>query len=103
MNVITLDAAPTAQPFDYSSLILFAFFIIVFYFFVIKPQKKRQAQQQNFLKNLKKGDEVVTIGGMCGKIFDIDGAKVILEVDDHGRKLTFYKNAISVDNINKQN
>ena len=88
MNVITLDAAPTAQPFDY---------------FVIKPQKKRQAQQQNFLKNLKKGDEVVTIGGMCGKIFDIEGAKVILEVDDHGRKLTFYKNAISVDNINKQN
>lgn len=97
MDAIKLDVAPAAQSFDYSSLILLLFFIVVFYFFVIRPQKKRQAQQQDFLKNLKKGDSVVTIGGLCGKIAEVEGDKVILEVDDHGRKLTFYKNAISVE------
>lgn len=97
MEMIKLDVAPAAQYFDYSSLILLLFFIVIFYFFVIRPQKKRQAQQQDFLKNLKKGDDVVTVGGLCGKIADIDGNKVILDVDDHGRKLTFYKNAISVE------
>ncbi|MDR2402161.1 MAG: preprotein translocase subunit YajC [Cytophagales bacterium] len=102
-NVITLDVVPAAQPFDYSSLILFGFFIVVFYFFVIRPQKKRQAQQQNFLKNLKKGDSVVTLGGMCGKIFEIEGDKIILEVDDHGRKLTFFKNAVSAEYVDKKN
>lgn len=103
MNVITLDAAPAAPAFDYSNLILFAFFIVVFYFFVIRPQKKRQAQQQDFLKNLKKGDSVVTIGGLCGTIADFDGDKVIIEVDSNGRKLTYYRNAISPENGNKQN
>lgn len=97
METINLDVAPAAQSFDYSTLILLLFFIVVFYFFVIRPQKKRQAQQQDFLKNLKKGDDVVTVGGLCGKIADIEDNKVILEVDDHGRKLTFYKNAISVE------
>ena len=48
-------------------------------------------------KNLKKGDSVVTVGGLCGKIAEVEVDKVILEVDDHGRKLTFYKNAISVE------
>lgn len=102
METINLNVAPAAQSFDYSSLILLLFFIVVFYFFVIKPQKKRQAQQQEFLKNLKKGDSVVTVGGLCGKISDIDGNKVILDVDDHGRKLTFYKNAISVEMVGEK-
>ena len=102
MDVTKLDVAPAAQSFDYGSLILLLFFIVVFYFFVIRPQKKRQAQQQDFLKNLKKGDSVVTVGGLCGKISEIEGDKVVLVVDDHGRKLTFYKNAISVEVVGEK-
>ena len=102
MNIITLDVAPATQSFDYSNLILFAFFIVVFYFFVMRPQKKKQEQQKNFLENLKKGDAVVTIGGLCGKVYSVEEDKVVIEVDDHGRRLTFFRNAIASEIVDKQ-
>lgn len=101
MTVITLDTALAPQSFDYSNIFLFGFFIVIFYFFVLKPQKKKQAQQQNFLKNLKKGDKIVTVGGLCGTIYETNGDKVVIEVDDHGRKLTFFKSAISSEIVEK--
>lgn len=53
----------------------------VMYFFFIRPQAKRQSQQQAFINELDKGQEVVTASGMIGRIAKIEGDIVTLEVD----------------------
>jgi len=84
-----------AQPgFDYSSLILFAAMGLVFYFFMIRPQQKKQKEQKKFRDELKKGDLVVTIGGLHGRVYAVEGETVTLDVDK-GIKLVFEKSAIS--------
>jgi preprotein translocase subunit YajC len=76
------------------NLILIGGIIIIFYFFMVRPQQKKQRDQKSFLENMKKGDQVVTIGGLHGRIAAIEGETIILEVD-RGTRLTFEKNSIS--------
>ena len=66
----------------------------VFYFFMIRPQQKKQKEQKELLTNLKKGDQVVTIGGIHARIYTVEEATVTLELDK-GVKLTVEKSAIS--------
>jgi len=66
----------------------------VFYFFMIRPQQKKAREQKELLAGIKKGDEVVTIGGMHGKVFQVDETTVTLDLDK-GVKLTFDKSAVS--------
>lgn len=54
-----------------------------FYFILIRPQQKQQKQRQAMLSNLKKGDRVVTVGGMHGLIKDINENDVVLRVADN--------------------
>jgi preprotein translocase subunit YajC len=77
-----------------ANILLWGGIIIVFYFFMIRPQQKKQKDQKSFVDNLKKGDSVVTIGGMHGRIVAVDSTTVQLDVD-RGLKLTFEKSAIS--------
>lgn len=58
---------------------------LIFYFLLIRPQQKRQKQHRMFLESLKKGDEVVTAGGLCGKISGITDNYVTLEISDKVR------------------
>jgi preprotein translocase subunit YajC len=68
----------------------------VMYFLLIRPQMKKQKQHQNMLSELKKGDRVVTSGGMFGTVFGFNDEqnKVILKVSDDV-KIEFLKSAIS--------
>ena len=66
----------------------------VFYFFMIRPQQKKAKEQKELLAGIKKGDEVVTIGGMHGKVYQVDDTTVTLDLDK-GVKLTFDKSAVS--------
>ena len=50
---------------------------------MIRPQVKKQKQIKNFRENLNKGDKVITVGGIYGKIVDIQESSVILQVDDN--------------------
>lgn len=70
---------------------------LVFYFFMLRPQLRRQKEQSNFLEKMKKGDQVVTIGGIHGKIHEIRDDLVTLEIDHKGNKLSVSKNAISIE------
>ncbi len=71
--------------------------IIVFYFFMIRPQMKKAKEQKKYIEALKKGDKILTIGGIYGKIADIkDDGTIIMEVED-GSKMKISKNAISQD------
>jgi preprotein translocase subunit YajC len=75
---------------------LFGSIILIMYFFMIRPQQKKQKETKNFLDSVKKGDTVVTIGGIHGKIFSIEGDTITLELDK-GMKLKVEKSAISAD------
>ena len=70
--------------------------ILVFYLFFIRPQMKKSKDQKKFRESLKKGDKVITIGGIHGKIAEIDETTVVLEVGNQMR-LTFEKSAIALD------
>ncbi|MGB3616702.1 MAG: preprotein translocase subunit YajC [Catalinimonas sp.] len=69
---------------------------VVFYFFMIRPQQKKQKDQKSFLESIKEGDEVVTIGGMHGRVVEADAATVTLQVD-RGMKLRFERSAVSLE------
>jgi preprotein translocase subunit YajC len=68
--------------------------ILVFYFLIIRPQSKKQKALKNMLESLRKGDKVVTIGGMRGTVTSVKEQSVILKVDDN-TKLEFNKNAVA--------
>ena len=66
-----------------SMWIMLALMFAVMYFFMIRPQKKQQKELQNFRDSLKKGDKVVTIGGIYGTVTEIKEASVLIEVDNN--------------------
>lgn len=72
----------------------FILMFVVFYFLLIRPQQKKQKQRNAMLNQLKKGDKIVTIGGLHGTIAEITDDVVVLRVNDTV-KLTFDRSAIS--------
>lgn len=75
-------------------LIFFLALFALFYFLLIRPQSKARKKHQEFLANLKKGDRVVTSGGIWGTVVEIGDDTVTLKVDANTR-ITFTKEAIS--------
>lgn len=68
----------------------------MFYFFMIRPQQKKQKDQKNFINDIKKGDRIVTIGGIHGRIAEMDEDTITLDVEK-GAKIKFEKSAISLE------
>ncbi|OIN96068.1 preprotein translocase subunit YajC [Candidatus Desantisbacteria bacterium CG1_02_38_46] len=88
---------PTATPSAGMGLIGFLPFILIiliFYFILIRPQVKKEKELEKMRENLKKGDNVIIAGGICGSILDFRGDRVILKVDDN-TKLTVLRSSIS--------
>lgn len=75
---------------------LFGSIILIMYFFMIRPQQKKQKESKKFIEEIKKGDEVVTIGGLHGKVSSVEGDVVLMELD-RGLKVKVEKSAISLD------
>ncbi|QTQ13499.1 preprotein translocase subunit YajC [Treponema parvum] len=72
----------------------FALIILIFYFFIIRPQSKKQKETQKMLDALKKGDKVITIGGIHGVISSVKERTVVVKVDDN-TKIEFNRSAVS--------
>src|SRR5690625_529599 len=83
------------------SLVFLRAIFFVFYFFIIRPQTKRQKEIQTKDSEMKKGDKVLTSGGMMGIVSSIDDDSVLLEIDN-GVKARFQKSAITDVNPNKK-
>jgi len=58
------------------------FIFIIFYFLLIRPQQKRDKERKQMLGSLKEGDQIITIGGIYGKILDIKDDIITLEIGD---------------------
>lgn len=80
---------------SWMSLIMIAVIFVALYFFTIRPQSKRDKELKNFRNALKPGDEVVTIGGIYGKVVRITEDRVVIAVGSEKVKLEMAKSAIS--------
>ena len=78
---------------DYSFLIMMVAIFAIMYFFMIRPQNKKQKEIQNFRKNLQVGQEVITAGGIYGKVKEIEDSVIVLEIAS-GVKIRIDKNSI---------
>ncbi len=74
-------------------ILMLVLVLVVFYFFMIRPQQKKQKDLKKFRENLAVGDKVVTIGGVHGKILEINDTTVL--INSEGSKIRFEKSAIS--------
>jgi preprotein translocase subunit YajC len=72
--------------------------IVIFYLFFIRPQMKKSKEQRKFRESLKKGDKVITIGGIHGKILEVNDTTVIIEVEGQNR-LKLEKSAVAMGGV----
>lgn len=92
MNIILLQAAEGQGS---AQLLFFGLIFVVMYFFMIRPQVKKQKKENKFRSELSKGDQIITIGGIHGKIIELKENSVIIE--NYGVKMKIEKSAISMN------
>ncbi|WP_428241580.1 preprotein translocase subunit YajC [Gynuella sp.] len=90
---LALAADPAAQPPAWSPLIMLGVFVVIFYLMVWRPQSKRNKEHKDLITNLGKGDEVVTSGGICGKITKVTDDFIVVEVSEKV-EMKFQKSSI---------
>ena len=93
---ILLMAPAGEEGGGFMSLLPILLIVIVFYFFMIRPQMKKAKDQKKFRENIKKGDKIITIGGIHGKILEIQDTTFTIEVEGSNR-LKIEKSAVSMD------
>lgn len=91
MNVLTIMLQ--AGGGNFSVIIMMVAIFAIMYFFMIRPQQKKQKEIMNFRNNLTVGQEVVTAGGIYGKIKELDVTTVVLEIAS-GVKIKIDRNSI---------
>lgn len=77
-------------------LVMMLIMILIFYFFMIRPQMKKNKQQLNFRNSIGKGDQIVTSGGIHGKIIATTDTTFTLEIEG-GNRLLIEKSAVSME------
>ena len=92
--MLLLQAAPAGG--GGMNIVFLVGIVVVFYFFMIRPQQKKQKEAKKFRENLKKGDDIITIGGIYGTVVAVEGDTVQIEVD-RGMKLKIQKSAVASD------
>ena len=77
-----------------STLVMFLLIIAIFYFLILRPQQKRQRERQKMLDAVKKGDKIVTAGGLHGTVAGVEEKTLLIQVADNV-KLKFDRTAVS--------
>lgn len=85
LSIATLlqAAQPQAQGGNYSFLIMMLLIFVVMYFFMIRPQQKKQKEIVKFRESLRRGDKIVTVGGIYGVVAEVKEQYVIMEIDSN--------------------
>jgi preprotein translocase subunit YajC len=100
--VLMASPQPGQQSNPMSSLIFLVLIMVIFFFFLIRPQMKRQKELKNFRESLKKGDHIITAGGIYGKINNISDNVITIDVGNNV-VLKVDKSAVLRDNSDVQN
>jgi preprotein translocase subunit YajC len=85
-----------AQSNNWSFPIMMVLMFGILYFFMIRPQQKKAKDQKKFTEEISKGDYVVTIGGVHGRIAEVEDDTFIVEVE-RGARIKFSKSAVSME------
>ena len=80
MTDLNLILAQAAADGGGSTLVFIFGTMLVFYFFIMRPQLKKQKEARKFRENIAKGDKVVTVGGIHGKVLDVNDKTAVLQV-----------------------
>lgn len=107
MNLITflLEAQPAAQGSfwqQYSFVIMMILIFVVLYFFMVRPQQKKQKEIVKWRESLKRGDKIVTVGGIYGTIAEVKDTFLVVEVDNNVR-IRVDKSSVVKDITDAQN
>ncbi len=86
-----------AQSGSFSMIIMMAVLFAAMYFFTIRPQKKQQKMEQELRENTQIGDEITTIGGICGRVVAVKDDTIVLETGSDRVKIKFKKYAIQTN------
>lgn len=92
--MLNLAADTTASGSSYWTWLPLIAMFVIFYFLLIRPQQKRTKTRNMMLSNIKKGDKVVTIGGLHGTVLELNDDTVVLRVND-ATKMTFDRSAVN--------
>lgn len=87
--------------FDPSFIIMMVLLFGVMYFFMIRPQQKKAKEAKTYRDSIKRGDKVVTIGGLHGKVDSVESDDTVIIEVDKGIRLKFEKAAISMESSKK--
>ena len=87
LNILLIDPTATggAQGSGIMSFLPLLLVMVVFFFFFIRPQMKKAKEQKKFREALKKGDKVITIGGIHAKVYEVKDATLVVEISDNVR------------------
>jgi preprotein translocase subunit YajC len=77
-----------------TSIIFIVLLFVIFYFLMIRPQQKKQKQHQDMVKSLRKGDKIITNGGVYGIVSDVKEHMVVLKISENV-KIELVKNAVA--------
>ncbi len=100
LNSILLQAQGQGQ-FNIQGLIIPIGLVLAMYFLMIRPQQKKQKEQRKYRESIKTGDDVMTVGGIYGKVKSIEGEKVLVDVHK-GTLLTLDRSSISMPSATKK-
>jgi preprotein translocase subunit YajC len=89
-----LLAGPTDGGNPIVGLLPLILIFVVFYFFIIRPQKKKEDQRKLMIEAVRKGDRIISVGGVHGTVTQVDDTSVLAQVDTNV-KLRIEKNAIA--------
>ena len=110
LPILAADAAATgknaaAAPTIMDSLIGFLpliLIVVVMYFLMIRPQRKQQKKEQEMRNNIRVGDEITTIGGICGRVIKVTDETLVIETGADRNKMTIKKWALqSCDTVHE--
>lgn len=94
LDTATNGATPNTAQSGIMSIVMLVVMVVVFYFFIMRPQKKKQKEEEKMRNNLQVGDEIITIGGIHGKIISLKEDSFVLESTVDKCKLKFERWAI---------
>ena len=85
------------QSGSFSMIIMMVVLFAAMYFFTIRPQKKQQKMEQELRENTQIGDEITTIGGICGRVVSVKDDTIVIETGSDRVKIKFKKYAIQTN------
>lgn len=96
LNIFLMAGNQQGGASGWSSMLMLLVIIVIFYFFMIRPQSARAKKEKQFRESLQKGQKIVTISGMHGKIVEVKETSIILEIAN-GVDVEVEKSAIALE------